>query len=35
MSGQLHVAAALPPRKGHPVFIGQEAVFAPELVWMI
>jgi hypothetical protein len=30
MSAQLHVLAALPPRKEHSVLIGYEAVLAPE-----
>jgi hypothetical protein len=34
MSGQHHAPAALlPPGKGTPVPIGQEAGSAPELVW--
>jgi hypothetical protein len=34
VSGQRHAPAALlPPRKGPPVPIGQEAGWAPEPVW--
>jgi hypothetical protein len=32
-SVQLHVPVALPPGKEPPVFIGQEAGWAPEPVW--
>jgi hypothetical protein len=36
VSGQHHSPAALyPPGKGRPVPIGQEAGWAPELVWPI
>jgi hypothetical protein len=33
VSGQRHAPASLYPRKGPPVPIGQEAGWAPELVW--
>jgi hypothetical protein len=33
VSGQRHAPAALPPGKGSPVPIGQEAGWAPEPVW--
>jgi hypothetical protein len=33
LSGQRHALAALYPRKGPPVLIGQEDGWAPELVW--
>jgi hypothetical protein len=35
VSGQLHVAAVLPPGKGPPVPIGEEAGWAPESVWTL
>jgi hypothetical protein len=31
--GQLYAAAALIPGKDHPVSIGYEVAFVPELVW--
>jgi hypothetical protein len=33
VSGQRHAPAALYPGKGPPVLVGQEAGWAPELVW--
>jgi hypothetical protein len=33
VNGQRHAPAALYPKKGPPVPIGQEAGWAPELVW--
>jgi hypothetical protein len=35
VSGQLHVLATLAPGKGPLVLIGQEAGWAPELVWTL
>jgi hypothetical protein len=35
MNGQLHASAALPPGKDPQVPIEMEAVWAPELVWML
>jgi hypothetical protein len=35
VSSQLHSQAALPPGKGLPVPIGQEAGWTPELVWIL